>query len=67
MEARICLNCGYDTMKRTRPEVKRIAHHVTEVPGGQGAVREVVELLLKAQGRWDEILRHYEVGLENDK
>ena len=54
-----------------RPEVKRIAHHVTEVPGGQGAVREVVELLLKAQGRWDEILRHYEVGLEvgleNDK
>ena len=27
----------------------------------QGAVREVVELLLKAQGRWDEILRHYEI------
>ena len=50
-----------------RPEVKRIAHHVTEVSGGQGAVREVVELLLKAQGRWDEILRHYEVGLENDR
>ena len=47
-----------------RPEVKRIAHHVTQVPGGQGAVREVVELLLKAQGQWDEILRHYEVGLE---
>ncbi|HMC61149.1 MAG TPA: HAD hydrolase family protein [Candidatus Solibacter sp.] len=44
-----------------RPEVKAIAHYVTQVPGGQGAVREVVELLLKAQGRWDEILRHYEV------
>jgi len=44
-----------------RPEVKAIAHHVTQVPGGQGAVREVVELLLKAQGRWDEILRHYEI------
>jgi 3-deoxy-D-manno-octulosonate 8-phosphate phosphatase (KDO 8-P phosphatase) len=44
-----------------RPEVKAIAHYVTQVPGGQGAVREVVELLLKAQGRWDEILRHYEI------
>jgi 3-deoxy-D-manno-octulosonate 8-phosphate phosphatase (KDO 8-P phosphatase) len=44
-----------------RPEVKAIAHHVTQVPGGEGAVREVVELLLKAQGRWDEILRHYEI------
>ncbi|HEY2016562.1 MAG TPA: HAD hydrolase family protein [Bryobacteraceae bacterium] len=44
-----------------RPEVKKIAHYVTSVPGGQGAVRETVELLLEAQGRWTEILRHYEV------
>jgi 3-deoxy-D-manno-octulosonate 8-phosphate phosphatase (KDO 8-P phosphatase) len=44
-----------------RPEVKAIAHYVTEVPGGQGAVRETIELLLKAQGHWPEILRHYEV------
>jgi 3-deoxy-D-manno-octulosonate 8-phosphate phosphatase (KDO 8-P phosphatase) len=44
-----------------RPEVKAIAHLVTQAPGGQGAVREVVELLLKAQGRWEEILRHYEI------
>jgi 3-deoxy-D-manno-octulosonate 8-phosphate phosphatase (KDO 8-P phosphatase) len=44
-----------------RPEVKQIAHHVTATPGGEGAVREVVELLLKAQGRWEEILRHYEI------
>jgi len=44
-----------------RPEVKEIAHHVTRVAGGQGAVREVIELLLQAQGKWSEILRHYEV------
>ena len=44
-----------------RPEVKAMAHHVTSVPGGQGAVREVVELILRAQGRWPEILKHYEV------
>ena len=46
-----------------RPEVKQVAHYVTTTPGGQGAVREVVELLLRAQGRWDEILRHYEICL----
>jgi 3-deoxy-D-manno-octulosonate 8-phosphate phosphatase (KDO 8-P phosphatase) len=44
-----------------RPEVKAIAHYTTSVPGGQGAVREAVELLLQAQGRWSEILKHYEV------
>jgi 3-deoxy-D-manno-octulosonate 8-phosphate phosphatase (KDO 8-P phosphatase) len=46
-----------------RTEVKAVAHYVTQAPGGQGAVREAVELLLKSQGRWDEILRHYEVTL----
>lgn len=44
-----------------RPEVKALAHWVTASAGGQGAVREVVELLLKAQGHWQEILRKYEV------
>ncbi len=34
------------------PEVKRAAHHVTARAGGEGAVREVVELLLKVQGKW---------------
>ena len=34
------------------PEVKRVAHYVTTVDGGKGAVREVVELILKAQGKW---------------
>jgi 3-deoxy-D-manno-octulosonate 8-phosphate phosphatase (KDO 8-P phosphatase) len=33
-------------------EVKRAAHYVTTVRGGEGAVRELVELILKAQGRW---------------
>jgi 3-deoxy-D-manno-octulosonate 8-phosphate phosphatase (KDO 8-P phosphatase) len=46
-----------------RPEVKRVAHHVTAARGGEGAVREVIELVLKAQGRWAEILKHYEVEL----
>lgn len=45
-----------------KPEVKAEAHYVTTVPGGRGAVREVVELLLRAQGRWQTILQHYEIG-----
>jgi 3-deoxy-D-manno-octulosonate 8-phosphate phosphatase (KDO 8-P phosphatase) len=45
-----------------RPEVKAAAHYVTGAAGGDGAVREVVELLLKAQNRWCEILKHYELA-----
>ncbi len=33
-------------------EVKRAAHYITTVRGGEGAAREVVELILKAQGKW---------------
>ncbi len=45
-----------------REEVKQAAHFVTRASGGEGAVREVIELLMKAQGLWAEILRHYEIG-----
>ena len=44
-----------------RPEVRRHAHWVTSNPGGSGAVRDVAELLMKAQGYWDEILAKYEI------
>ena len=40
-------------------EVKRIAHYVTRRPGGKGAVREVVELLLKSKGLWEQVLHRY--------
>jgi 3-deoxy-D-manno-octulosonate 8-phosphate phosphatase (KDO 8-P phosphatase) len=42
-----------------RPEVKAAAHFVTRAPGGRGAVREVAEILLKAQDKWDSIVAHY--------
>lgn len=35
------------------PEVRAAAHIVTKAPGGRGAVRELIELMLKEQGRWD--------------
>ncbi|MCR4337385.1 MAG: HAD hydrolase family protein [Candidatus Omnitrophica bacterium] len=40
-----------------RPEVKATAHYITERAGGDGAVREVIELILKTQGLWEKILR----------
>lgn len=45
-----------------RAEVKQSAHHVTQASGGSGAVREVVELILKAKGCWDELMKKYEVS-----
>ena len=38
------------------PELKAISHYVTDARGGEGAAREVVELILKAQGRWEEAI-----------
>jgi len=38
------------------PEVKAAAHWVTQNPGGQGAVREVTDLILKAAGAWEKLL-----------
>jgi len=45
-----------------RPEVKQEAHYVTEASGGNGAVREVIELILDTTGHWGEIRAKYEVG-----
>ncbi|MBV8809253.1 MAG: HAD hydrolase family protein [Acidobacteriaceae bacterium] len=45
-----------------RPEVKRSAMAVTEAMGGSGAVREVIEVLLKARGVWANLLKKYEVN-----
>ena len=42
-----------------RPEVKAAAHFVTRAAGGRGAVREVVEMILKAQGKWNFFVVHY--------
>ena len=40
-------------------ETKAVAHYITSTTGGHGAVREVTELILKAQGKWDELLKPY--------
>jgi len=39
--------------------LRRHVHYMTHEPGGRGAVREVIELILSAQGKWDAVLEHY--------
>ena len=41
------------------PEIRAVADCVTTAPGGHGAVREIVEALLKARGVWPEMLERY--------
>ena len=40
-------------------ETREHAHYVTKAAGGFGAVREVIELILKSQGRWDDLVKRY--------
>ena len=52
--------CGYPVaVSNARPEVKEIAAYVTTAHGGRGAVREVIEMVLKAQGKWDGVMARY--------
>lgn len=46
--------------------VQAAADHVTARRGGEGAVREICELLLDAQGHWQEILQHYRTVVVED-
>lgn len=41
-------------------DVRSAAHMVTKSPGGRGAVRELIEAILKSQKRWDELLSSYQ-------
>lgn len=40
-------------------EIRQLADLITHNPGGQGAVREAAELILKAQGKWKGIISGY--------
>jgi YrbI family 3-deoxy-D-manno-octulosonate 8-phosphate phosphatase len=40
-------------------ELRQVAHYVTTLPGGAGAVRETIELIFKAQSRWEDLIQAY--------
>src|ERR1700690_1934364 len=46
-------------VKNARAEVKREAHLITHHAGGEGAVRDAVEFILKAQGKWKCVVEEY--------
>lgn len=53
-------NCGFAiAVANARPEVKREAHYVTTHGGGDGAARDAVEYILKAQGKWKKVVDEY--------
>lgn len=40
-------------------EVKKEVHYVTKFTGGHGAVREVCDIILKSQGKWEKLTKKY--------
>ncbi|MBU1727596.1 MAG: HAD-IIIA family hydrolase [Candidatus Omnitrophica bacterium] len=42
-------------------DIKKAAAYITIREGGRGAVREIAEIILKAQGKWEEVLKAYDV------
>jgi 3-deoxy-D-manno-octulosonate 8-phosphate phosphatase (KDO 8-P phosphatase) len=56
----VLTRCGFACAPREAPEAVRArAHHVTAAPAGRGAVREVCELLMRAQGRLEQATQSY--------
>jgi 3-deoxy-D-manno-octulosonate 8-phosphate phosphatase (KDO 8-P phosphatase) len=52
--------CGLAiAVKNARPEVKAEAHYVTTHAGGDGAARDAIEFILKAQGKWKKVVADY--------
>jgi len=52
--------CGLAiAVKNARPEIKAEAHLVTSHAGGDGAARDAVEYILKAQGKWKRVVGEY--------
>jgi 3-deoxy-D-manno-octulosonate 8-phosphate phosphatase (KDO 8-P phosphatase) len=41
------------------PEVRAAATYTTQLPGGRGAVRELIETILKAKSRWEDAIQRY--------
>jgi 3-deoxy-D-manno-octulosonate 8-phosphate phosphatase (KDO 8-P phosphatase) len=53
-------SCGLAiAVKNARPEVKAEAHWTTSHAGGDGAARDAVEYILKAQGKWKRVVEEY--------
>ena len=53
-------NCGFAVaVANARDEVKKDAHYVTKHRGGDGALRDAIEFILKSQGRLKKVVEEY--------
>ncbi len=53
-------NCGLAiAVANARPEVRAEAHYITPHAGGDGALRDATEYILKAQGKWKQVVSEY--------
>jgi len=60
-------NCGFAiAVANARHEVQEEAHYVTPHNGGEGALRDAIEYILKAQGKWKDVVDQY-IGVKNPK
>ena len=60
IDSPVMWNCGFAiAVANARDEVKHDAHYVTKHSGGDGALRDAIEFILKAQGKWKKVLASY--------
>jgi len=53
-------NCGFAVaVANARADVKKDAHYVTAHAGGEGALRDAIEYVLRAQGKWKQVVSEY--------
>lgn len=53
-------NVGFSaTVPEASEEIKNNANYISKKNAGKGAIREVIELILKTQGKWNEVLKQY--------
>ena len=53
-------NCGFAAaVANARDEVKKEAHYVTRHSGGDGALRDAIEYILRVQGKWQRVVSEY--------
>src|SRR5262249_40305874 len=56
----VLANCGFAVaVADACAEVIELAHYVTRLPGGKGAVRETIEVILRAQNQWNRAVEEF--------
>lgn len=60
VDLRVLSKCGLAMAPADAdPEVKKLAHWTATAGGGQGCVREALEMILQAQGQWEQLMERY--------